>query len=108
MHLDFLDQVLLRLATEQGFRPAGWDEAEISHFRLVAHCARAAQVEGDLHATRILRLQASPDTEARTSSIQLSSRRRLILTFKNDGTPATAVLSVLPVEGLSTETEEPQ
>ena len=108
MHLDFLDQVLRRLATEPSFRPAGWDEVEISHFRLVAQCAQAAQVESDLHATRILRLQACPDTAAKTSSVQLSHRRRLVLTFKNDGAPATAVFSVLPIEGLSTEMEEPQ
>ena len=108
MHLDFLDQALRRLATEPGFRPAGWDEAEISHFRLVAQCAQAAKAEGDLRAMRILRFQACPDTQPITSSIQLSPRRRLVLTFKNDDTPATAVFSVLSVEGLSIEMEEPQ
>jgi hypothetical protein len=108
LHLDYLDQVLLRLAAEPAFRPAGWDEAEISHFRLIAQCAQAAEVEGDLHAMRILRLQKCADTEARTSWIQLSPRRRLVFVFKNDCTPVAAVLSVLPVEGMPTETEEAQ
>lgn len=106
MQLDFLDQVLLRLASEPAFRPAGWSEAEIGHFRLIAQCAQAAEVADDLQAMRSLRLQKYPDAEARTSWIRLSPKRRLVLAFKNDCTPAAAVLSVMPVEGVPKETEE--
>jgi plasmid maintenance system killer protein len=108
MHLDFLDGTLRRLAVEEGFLPAGWAEAEICHFRLVAQCAQAAKVEGDLHATRILRLQACHDGEPGTWSVQLSARRRLAIAFKTEGTSATAVFSVSPPEVVSKETEEPR
>ena len=108
MHLDFLDRTLRRLATEPGYRPPGWGEAEIDHFRLVAQCAQAAKVEGDLRTMRILRCQACLDGPPGTSSIQLSPRRRLLLTFKNDDAPATAVLSVLLIEVSPIGTEEPQ
>lgn len=98
MHLDFLDGALRRLAAEAVYRPEGWDVAEVRLFRLVAQCAQAAKVADDLHAMRILRIQSRADDPPGTSSIQLSPRRRLLLTFKNDDTPATTVFSVLPKE----------
>jgi plasmid maintenance system killer protein len=98
LHLDFLDETLRRLAAEPAYRPEGWDVAEVRHFRLVAQCAQAAKVTGDLSAMRILRIQSHPDDPPGTSSIWLSSCRRLLLTFKDDDTPATAVFSALPME----------
>lgn len=106
MHLDFLDEALRRLAAEPDFRPEGWDGAEVRHFRLVAQCAQAAKVADDLRAMRILRIQSHADDQPGTASIQLSPCRRLLLTFKNDNTPATAVFSVLSMEVLSIEMEE--
>jgi hypothetical protein len=107
MHLDFLDQTLRRLAAEEDFFPAGWDGAEIRHFRLVAQCVRAAKVEGDLHATRILRLRAHHDGEPGTSLVQLSASRWLVIAFKNDSTSATAVFSVSPPEVVSKKRKNP-
>jgi hypothetical protein len=101
LHLDFLDAALRRLAYEPGFRPEGWEEAEVRHFHLVAQCASAAKTEADLRATRCLRLRPYSDDDLSTLSAQISPRHRLLLTLKNDATPATAVLSVL-----STETDE--
>lgn len=106
MHLDFLDETLRRLAAEPAFRPEGWDLAEIRHLRLVAQCAQAAKVTDDLRAMRILHIQSHADDQPGTSSIWLSSRRRLLLTFKDDDTPATAVFSVLPMGTSSKEMRE--
>jgi plasmid maintenance system killer protein len=105
LHLEYLDRALRRLACEPGFRPSGWDETEISRFRLVVQCARAAKVEGDLRALHVLRLQECPDHQPGPSSIRLSSRRQLLLTFKSDDAPVTAVLSVMSIEASSIEME---
>jgi plasmid maintenance system killer protein len=101
LHLDFLDGTLRRLAYEPGFRLAGWEDAEVHQFHLVVQCASAAKTGADLRATRCLRLRPYSDDDPNTLSAQLSPRHRLLLTLKNDTTPATAVLSVL-----STETDE--
>jgi len=103
LHLEFMDHALRRLVREAGFRPSGWDEEEISHFRLVAQCAQAAKVESDLNALRVLRLEACPDDQPGPSSIRLSSRQRLLVTFKSDDAPVTAVFSVMSVEASSIE-----
>lgn len=98
MHLHFQDEILRRLAADPAFRPEGWDEAEIRHFRLVAQCAQAAQVADDLHATRILRIRPHTDDQPDLSSIQLSPGRWLLLTFGPDNTSPAAVFSVLSME----------
>ena len=103
MHLDFLDEALRRLAAEPAYRPEGWDVAEVRHFRMVAQCAQAAKAANDLRAMRILRIQSHADDPPGTSSIQLSPRRRLLLTFKSDDTPATAVFLALSIEVLPKE-----
>jgi hypothetical protein len=98
LHLDFLDGALRRLVYEPDFRPAGWEDAEVRHFHLVAQCASAAKTGADLRATRCLRLRPYSDNDPNTLSAQLSSHHRLLLTLKNNATPATAVLSVLSIE----------
>ena len=104
--MDFLDEALRRLTAEPGYCLEGWDVAEVRHFRLVAQCARAAKAADDLRAMRILRIQSHADDPPGASSIQLSPRRRLLLTFKSDDTPSTAVFSILSVGVLSKEMEE--
>jgi hypothetical protein len=98
LHLRFQDEVLRRLAADPSFRPEGWDEAEIRHFRLVAQCAQAAQIADDLRETRILRVRPPTDHQPDFSSIQLSPGRRLLLAFGTDSTSLTATFSVLSME----------
>lgn len=98
MQIRFGDQTLRRLAAEPAYAPEGWDEPEISHFRLVAQCAQAAQVADDLHATRVLRIRPHADGQPGTWFVQLSPGRRLLLAFGTD-TPSPAVMfSVLSME----------
>jgi plasmid maintenance system killer protein len=105
LDLVFLDETLRRLAAEPDFRPEGWDSAEVRHVRRVAQCAQAAKVAEDLHALRILRIQPDPEGQHGMSSIQLSGRRRLLLTFTTNGNPAGVALSVAPIDVLSKEME---
>ena len=97
MHISFEDPVLRRLAAEPAFAPEGWDDPETRHFRLVAQCAQAAQVAGDLHATRVLRIRAYPG-QAGTWFVQLSPARRLLLAFGTDTTSPAVMFSVLSME----------
>ena len=98
MHIRFEDQILRRLAAEPAFAPEGWDEPEMSHFRLVAQCAQGAQVADDLHATRVLRITPHADGQPGTWFVQLSSGRRLLLAFGTDTTSPAVVFSVLSME----------
>jgi hypothetical protein len=70
----------------------------MSHFRLVAQCAQAAQVADDLHATRVLRIRPNVDGQRGTWYVQLSSGRRLLLAFGTDTTSPTLMFSVLSME----------
>jgi plasmid maintenance system killer protein len=103
--LVFLDETLRRLTAEPDYRPEGWNAAEIRHVRRVAQCAQAAKVPEDLHALRILRVQSDPGGQHGMSSIYLSARRRLLLAFTTDCTPAGVALSVVPMDVLSREME---
>lgn len=105
MDLVFLDETLRRLTAEPEFRPDGWDAAEVRHVRRVAQCVQAAKVAEDLHALRILRIQSDPGGQRGMSSIHLSARRRLLLTFTTDCTPAGVALSVVPIDVVSIEME---
>jgi plasmid maintenance system killer protein len=98
LRLDFADQVLRQLADDPGFRPEGWEEAEASHFRLVAQCAQAAQAVGDLHAMRILRIRSHAGDPPGVSSIQLSSSRQMLLAFGTDDSDPSVELLVLQTE----------
>jgi hypothetical protein len=98
LHIRYEDQILRRLATEPAFTPEGWDEPEISNFRLVAQCAQAAQVPDDLHATRALRIRPHADGQPGTWFVQLSPGRRLLLAFGTDTTSPTVMFSVLSME----------
>ena len=95
MQVELLADELRWLLSEPGPRPAGWTDAEICHLDLIAQCAEAAQTSADLHALRMLRLRVHPDDEPGTSSVRLSLTRRLIITFKTDSIPMTAVFDIV-------------
>lgn len=99
MHREYLDEVLRRLATEAGYAPAGWEPAEIGHFRLLDQCFYAAVTEADLQSLRLyLRLQPSAQAGPRAWLVSLSSRRSLTITLKTGNTPTTAVFELLNAE----------
>jgi plasmid maintenance system killer protein len=109
LHVDFADDSLRRLVIEPGFCPAGWDAAESRHLRLVIQCAQAAKVPGDLHAMRVLRIQPCNGDPSAASSVHLSARRCLLLTYVRGGDGQSAVkLSVKSLAVLSKETEKSQ
>ena len=95
MQLELFAEELRRLLSEPSHPPAGWTDAEIRHFYLVAQCADAAIVPADLHALQVLRLRTRPDDPPGISSVQLSPARRLIITFKTDSMPMTAVFDIV-------------
>lgn len=90
LQLDVLDDELRLLIAGHGHLP-GWTDSEIRQVLLVAQCTIAAQTPSDLYALRILRLRPSGDDAAAVSSVLLSADRQLIITFKTDSIPMTAV-----------------
>jgi len=98
LQVELLADELRRLLSEPGHRPASWTDAEIRHFQLIAQCAEAAQTSADLRVLQVLRLRIRPDDEPGTSSVQLSLTRRLIITFKTDSIPMTAVFDIVLLE----------
>lgn len=96
MQLDVLDDDLRLLIAGHGV-PPGWTDSEVRHVLLVAQCTIAAQTPSDLYALRILRLRPGGDGAAVVSSVLLSADRQLILTFKTDSLPMTAVFDVRPL-----------
>jgi hypothetical protein len=92
LQLRYLDDVLQRIATDADFEPAGWDAAEVAHFRLIAQCAEAALEERDLLALRLLRLRSGADDTL--ASVLLSAARMLTIKFEPTTTPMTAVFDV--------------
>jgi hypothetical protein len=58
-HVDreYMDEELHRLATDPVFRPKGWSAREVSDFRVLVQCARAARLDTDLRNSRMLRIQ---------------------------------------------------
>jgi hypothetical protein len=95
LQLDLLYDELRRLIVRPGDRPAGWTDAESRHVLLVAQCAVAAKTPSDLQCLQILRLRTCPDDPPGTSSVQLSAKRLLVITFKTDSIPMTAVFDVM-------------
>jgi hypothetical protein len=96
LQLRYRDDVLQRIASDADHEPAGWDAAEVAHFRLVAQCADAAIVESDLLTLRLLRLRAS--TGNNVAAVILSATRVLTIRFETMTTPMTAVFDVSTVE----------
>jgi hypothetical protein len=96
LQLRYLDDVLQRIASDADYKPAGWDAAEVAHFRLVAQCADSATVTSDLLTLRLLRLRAV--TNDNVASVMLSATRVLTLRFETTTTPMTAMFEVSMVE----------
>lgn len=98
MHREYLDKVLKLLAEESGFRPAGWSAQEISEFRILVQCARAARLDTDLRNTRMLRIEPDDAGDPSKGRAALSSGRVVNLTFKNHSSQCTVVFELLIAE----------
>ncbi len=98
-HVDreYLDEDLHRLATDSGYRPSGWSAREISDFRVLVQCARAARFDSDLRNMRMLRVVAD-GTEPNRARATLSSGRVVDLMFKNDDSHGVVVFDLLTAE----------
>lgn len=95
---EYLDEELRRLATKSGFSPKGWSAQEISDFRVLVQCARAAQVEGDLRGTRMLRIESDEAGDPDRAQATLGSGRVIDLTFKISDSHGTVVFGLLTPE----------
>lgn len=85
MEREYLDEDLRRLATDPGFRPAGWSGAEIRKFHLLVQCVRAAHVESDLRNMRVLRIKSVDSSDPTRARAMLGSSRAIDLMFKHSG-----------------------
>jgi len=99
---EYIDEELRRLATEPAFRPSGWSAGEISDFRVLVQCARAALVDTDLRNMRMLRIEPDETNDPNRARAMLSSGRLLDLTFKNSDSHGAVAFELLTPE------EEPQ
>ena len=95
---DYLDEGLRRLATDPGFRPAGWSDREIREFHRLIQCVRAAYVETDLRNMRSLRIEPDHSGDPTRARATLSSGRVIDLTFKISDNHGAVVFGVLAVE----------
>jgi hypothetical protein len=93
---EYLDEELRRLATEPGFRPAGWDDVDVRGFRRLVQCACAAHVEDDLWNMRLLRIEPDGSGDPTRARATLSSGREIDLTFKNTDSHGVVALGLLP------------
>ena len=98
MEREYLDEDLRRLATEPGFRPAGWDDSDVRGFHRLVQCACAAHVEDDLRNMRLLRIEPDGSGDPTRARAALSSGREIDLTFKNTDSHGVVVLGSLPPE----------
>ncbi|AGM31701.1 hypothetical protein MASS_1p0141 (plasmid) [Mycobacteroides abscessus subsp. bolletii 50594] len=98
MEQDYLDEGLRRLATDPGFRPAGWSDREIRDFHRLIQCVRAAYVETDLRNMRLLRIEPHYSGDPARAWATLSSGRVIDLTFRYSGNHGAVVFGVLAVE----------
>jgi len=98
MHREYMDQVLKLLAEESAFRPVGWSAQEVSEFRILVQCARAARLDTDLRNTRMLRIVPDDAGDSSKGRATLSSGRVLNLTFKNHSSQCTVVFELLITE----------
>lgn len=98
MEREYLDEELRRLATEPGCSPKGWSVQEISDFRVLIQCARAARIETDLRRTRMLRIESDEASDPDRAQASLSSGRLIDLTFKSSDSHGTVVFGLLTPE----------
>ncbi len=81
MERQYSHEDLHRLATDSAFCPRGWTAAEVTAFRLLDQCARAARLDTDLRNTRALRIGPHPCGDPDRACAALSPDRVLDLTF---------------------------
>jgi hypothetical protein len=98
MDREYMDEVLLRLATIANSRAAGWGDQEISDFRVLVQCARAAQVDTDLRNWHMLRIEPDETGDPNKARAILSSGRLIGLTFKNTESHGAVVFELLTAE----------
>lgn len=99
-HVDreYMDEELHRLATDPVFRPKGWSAREVSDFRVLVQCARAARLDTDLRNSRMLRIQPDDTRDPHRARATLSSGRVINLTFKNTESHGAVVFEFLTPE----------
>ena len=95
MRVEYHDEVLRRLAEEQGHAPKGWDPDVIKSYRKKVQLISAAQDERDLYAMRGLRMEKLQGDRLGQTSMRLNDQFRLILTFKTEGDRVAALLEVV-------------
>jgi hypothetical protein len=99
-HVDreYMDEELHRLATDPGFRPAGWSALDISDLRVLVQCARAARLHTDLQNSRMLRIEPDGAGDPNRARATLSSGRVVDLTFKSTESYGAVVFELLTPE----------
>ncbi|MFI6396260.1 hypothetical protein [Nonomuraea sp. NPDC050540] len=98
MDREFMDEELRHLATDLAFRPRGWSAQEVSDFRVLVQCARAARLDTDLRNFRTLRIQPDDTGDPHRARATLSSGRVINLTFKNAESHGAVVFDLLTPE----------
>lgn len=74
---------LRRLATDPEYLPPGWTAEEITDFRRLAQCARAARCPTDLLNMRSLHVERDETRRPHGAKATLRSGRTIFLTFNN-------------------------
>jgi hypothetical protein len=99
-HVDreYMDEELHRLATDPGFRPQGWSAREVSDFRVLVQCARAARLDADLRNSRMLRIHPGDTHDLNKARAKLSSGRVINLTFKSTESHSAVIFELLTPE----------
>lgn len=98
MNREYLDEALNRLASDPGYQPEGWSPTEMADFRLLVQCARAATVDTDLRHLRMLRINATDDSDPHRAHATVGSSRVIGLTFKDPESDPTVVFELLTPE----------
>lgn len=92
MRVEFEDDDLHRLYTDNGFHLPWMGPDLVRHFRRKMAVIVAAQDERDLYALRSLRLEKLAGDRAGQRSIRLNDQWRLILRFRTDPDGRVAVV----------------
>jgi hypothetical protein len=95
---EYADEELQRLSTDAEFRPAGWSDREISDFRILDQCARAARLDTDLLNSRMLRIEPGKHEDPNRARASLSSGRGIGLVFKNTEDDGVVLFELLDAE----------
>lgn len=95
MRVEYHDEVLRRLAEEQGYAPKGWDPDVIKSYRKKVQLISAVPNERDLYAMRGLRMEKLKGDRQGQSAMRLNDQFRLILTFKTEGDRVAVLLEVV-------------